>query len=454
MSTPRPDDAESEAPTAVADAPVGIQPASPTPGQHPPVKPSLRERLPLAMRHQAFRRLTLAWVSTNIGDSALFLVLAIWVRELTGSDSAAGLVFAALGLPALLAPLAGQLADRVSRRRLLIATNVGIGLVVASLLTVQDASGLWLIYAVTFCYGLAAYLTSAAQSGLLRDMLNDDELPGANGLFTTIDQGLRLISPLLGTGLFVLTGPHTVVVLTATCFLVTAAVLTTVRLTESPAPQDTDAPGALRQLGAGFGVLWGDPTLRLITIVLAIAVGITGFLNVLVFPILEQGLGVGSQALGIVVTVQGVGAVIGGATSAAILKRIGERRLVGTGLGVLSGGLVGSLAIITIVPADGAFGLLLISLTLATSGLGIPWFVVGASNYRIRVTPPGIQGRASAAMNMVFNAPQTAATVAGAGIILVMDYRILLALCVVALIGCALACRPWAAIPQVTENSR
>lgn len=61
------------------------------------------------LRIPAFRRLGLAWVFSNFGDSALYLTAAIWVKQLTGSDAAAGLVFAALGLPALLAPLTGQL---------------------------------------------------------------------------------------------------------------------------------------------------------------------------------------------------------------------------------------------------------------------------------------------------------------------------------------------------------
>ena len=77
-----------------------------------------------ALRVPAFRRLTAAWACSNFGDSALFLTLAIWVKDLTDSDAAAGLVFLFLGLPVFLAPLAGQLADRVSRRRLVVVTNL------------------------------------------------------------------------------------------------------------------------------------------------------------------------------------------------------------------------------------------------------------------------------------------------------------------------------------------
>ena len=410
-----------------------------------PARRTLRDRLPLALRRGSFRRLTLAWFTTNIGDSALFLVLAIWVRDLTGSDSAAGMVFAALGMPALLAPLAGQLADRISRLRLLIGTNVGIGVVVLALLTVDDVADLWVIYVVAFSYGLAAYLIGAAQSGLLRDMLSDEELPAANGLFTTIDQGLRLVSPLIGTGLYVLLGAHAVVVLTAACFGLTAVVLTTIRLQESIAPPPANRQGPWLEISAGFRFLFREPTLRLLMIVLAVAWVVTGFTNVLVFPILEEGLGVGSQLLGVVVTIQSIGAVLAGAVAAAVLKVIGERRLVGAGLALMGGGL--AIALSTILsPIDSGLGLVLVCAALALAGAGIPWTLVGASTYRIRATPRHLQGRTAAAMNVGLNAPQTLAMVAAAALILVMDFRILLVVAAVALLGAALGTRPWTAV--------
>ena len=92
--------------TSPADSPV-------SPDSLPPTDPPARRRRgPAALRHRGFRQLTGAWVFTNIADSALFLMLAAWVKDLTGSDSAAAFVFAALGLPAFIAPFLGQLADR------------------------------------------------------------------------------------------------------------------------------------------------------------------------------------------------------------------------------------------------------------------------------------------------------------------------------------------------------
>ena len=133
---------------------------------------------------------------------AVYLTLAIWVKDLTGSDAAAGLVFLFLGLPAFLAPVAGHVADRFSRRRLVVIANLVGALGVLSLVFVRDAGDVWIVYVVTFGYGLLTYLTSACASGLIKDLVPDDGLAAANGLLATIDQGLRLLSPLAGAGLY------------------------------------------------------------------------------------------------------------------------------------------------------------------------------------------------------------------------------------------------------------
>ena len=59
-----------------------------------------------ALQNKQFRRLLLAWVFGNFADAALFITIAIWVKQMTGSDFYVSLIFVALGLPALIAPAA------------------------------------------------------------------------------------------------------------------------------------------------------------------------------------------------------------------------------------------------------------------------------------------------------------------------------------------------------------
>src|SRR4051794_20830370 len=92
-------------------------------------------------------------VLSAFGTRALFLALGIWVKSLTSSNAAAGLVFFVLALPALLAPSAGLLVDRVPRRPLMIGVDLVVGGALLLLLLVHGRGDVWLIYVVAFVYG-------------------------------------------------------------------------------------------------------------------------------------------------------------------------------------------------------------------------------------------------------------------------------------------------------------
>lgn len=369
-----------------------------------------------------FRRLATAWVFTNLGDSALYLMVAVWVKDLTGSDVAAAYVFVALGIPAILAPFLGMLADRFSRKRLLILANVLMVPVVLSLWSMTDTAAVWVAYLVILLYGSCGYLTAAAQSGIIRGMLRDEQLASGNGILSTIDNGLRLLSPLIGTALYVGLGPHAVVTLTAACFAATAVVL--VGLPAADAVRERASRGYLRELVAGFEHLAVVPALRWVTLAITIAFGTTGILNVLVFPVLDA-MGAQAAALGWLVPIQGAGAFVGGILSARFVRALGEPRTAALGMGFVALGAVplvsGSLA--------------LLAAGMAVLGFGIPLTVVAFATLRQRLTPDALQGRAAAAGNVSINLPQTLVSILGAALIASVDYRVLVWATVAAVAG-------------------
>src|SRR5690242_8130952 len=108
------------------------------------------------LRHRDARLLLVGQTASLLGDRALFLALGIWVKTLTGSNAAAGMVFFLFVAPTLLAPLAGLVVDRLPRRSVLVATDVAAGAAVLLLLLVHDRDQLWLIYVVAALYGVAA----------------------------------------------------------------------------------------------------------------------------------------------------------------------------------------------------------------------------------------------------------------------------------------------------------
>lgn len=390
-------------------------------------------RRPGALQHAGFRQLTLAWVLGNLADSALYLMVAVWVKELTGSDGAAALVFVMLGVPGILAPVMGQIADRVSRRGLLVAANVGVAAVVTSLLLVDSPTWLWLLYATTFVYGAMGYLSGAAQSGLIRDLLPDEHLASGNGLLTAIDQGLRLFSPLIGTGLYVLAGPKVVIWLTVICFLAAAVVLARMRVAESPPQSAAERGSYWQEVSAGFRHLANTPLLGRLTVLLALACAGAGLVNAAIFPALEQGMGLPAAALGVVVSCQGFAALVAGLTAAWAITRWGEQRVFVIGTACLG------LGIATLAGTS----LALLVVGLLVGGAGVTWAVVAFMTVRQRLTPARLQGRTSAAAGLAINLPQTGATALAAALLASVDYRLLLAVTVATVLAAALsAVRP------------
>ncbi len=393
-----------------------------------------RSRLPAAWGRRGFRQLARAWIFSNTADSVLYLMAAVWIKDLSGSDAAAGLAFAAMGLSSLASPFLGQLADRLPRRLLIVVANALMVPVVLTLLWVTP-DRLWLIYAVILAYGSVGYLTAAAQSGLIRDLLPDEELAGGNAMLSTVDQALKLIAPLLGTTIYAVYGPQAVVYFTVTFFLIAGLLLWGLEVLESPPTAATERQGYWTELSAGFRHIARTPVLALIVVVIAVGFGSTGLANVAVFPAMELGLGVPAATLGLLVSLQGIGALIGGATAAGRIAAWGERRTVAAGITMLGLG---------ILPMTGT-SVVLAAIGLMVLGLGVSWSLVAMVTARQRLTPPQLQGRAAGATGLSINLTETLLTLLAAAIIGFVDYRLLIVGTSVTVLVAAVLARPWKA---------
>jgi MFS family permease len=348
------------------------------------------------------------------GDTALWLALAIWAKTLTGSSAAAGMVIFGITAPGLFAPLSGLLADRVRRRPLLIVTNLATAVAVLPLLFVHDRGDVWIIYAVTLAYGFSFTVLGAGLSGLLATMLPEDELAEANGIMQTAREGLRLFAPLAGAGLFTAAGGSAVALLDVATFVIAAALLALMRVVE-PAP----APRAGRLLAGitdGARHLRDTVPLRQLAVASAAALLVIGFSETLTFEVAAKGLGRDPGFVGVLIAVQGVGAVVGAATAARLVRRFGEGQLAAAGM------LVFSLGVTLLMSSS----LPVVLTGKILFGAGIPWIVVALFTLLQRMTPGPLQGRTYSAVDVLCNTPQTVSIALGALLVAFVDYRLLL----------------------------
>jgi MFS family permease len=348
------------------------------------------------------------------GDSCLSLAMGIWVKTLTRSNGAAGLVFFFFAAASLFAPAAGLLVDRLRRRSVLIVTNALTAGAVLLLLFVHDAGDVWLVDAVMFGYGLSYTVLGPAQSALLTVMLPSELLADANGALRTAQESLRLVGPLVGAGLFAAVGAHPIAIIDAATFAVPIVSLLALRIVEPPPPA---AERWRAQTVAGIRHVWRTAELRHVVIAAACAATVFGFEETIIFAIAANGVHRPPAFVGVLVAIQGVGAVVGGPTAAPLIRRIGEGRLMGFGLLIFATGAL--LEIPTFLPSVIAAVILI--------GVSFPWLVVSLVTLAQRLTPRALQDRVYTAANMLVVTPQTVSIAVGAALIGLTGYRPLLA---------------------------
>ena len=368
-------------------------------------------------------RLVFAGIGLSLfGDSLLLLVLAIWVKSLTGSNAQAGATFVLLTLPSLVSPLGGYVVDRVRRRPFLIAVNAASALLLLPLLLVSDEADVPIIYAVALGYGVSLALTDTAMNGLLKDLVPAHLLADANGALQSVRQGSRLLAPLLGAGLFAGIGGGAVALVDCATFAVAAAALLGVRLVEQR-PEQVEARWRAEMV-AGVQHIFNTGVLRRATLASAAAYLFVGFGESTGFAVNETGLHRPPAFVGVLVSVQGIGALAGGVLAARIVRRVGETRALAGGLMLWGLGGAGWLSTQLWVVLAGNVVL----------GFGLPLQAVAFSTLLQRQTPSRVLGRAGAATHVLIGGPFLASIALGAMLINLVDYRVLVATSAVVMI--------------------
>lgn len=396
-----------------------------------------------ALRDPRFRRLLAGNSVSSFGNSALYLSLGIWAKDLTGSNAAAGEVFLALGLAYLTAPLGGQLADRYRRGPLLIAANAATGVAVLGLLFVHSRDQLWIIYSVAFAYGAGSTVISSAGSGLVKELLSDADLAGANAATQTLSQGLRIMSPLAGAALYAWRGGSSLAIFDATTFAVAIVALISIRIPERR-PYAGKHPPRVGILD-GARHIRRTPLLTQITLASSAAMLVLGFYESVTFAVIGA-LHRPASFFGVLMSIQAAGSIVGGLTVTRLIRRIGEART----LGVALAAWIAATAIYTIpeLPAT--------VVALAIFGVAVPLFAVAVDTANQRYTPGPLQGRVYAASNMVITLTQTLSIAIGAALVDTIGYEPLLATAVAVLVVPALVllARPAATPPTLSTAER
>lgn len=266
---------------------------------------------------------------SQLGTQAFTIALMFWVKHATESASLLGLLMMAAALPTtLVGPVGGVLADRYSRRAIIIYGDLVRGVAVMTLALIlytrPDATVLviaWLL-GVSILTGIADGLFRPAVVAAIPDLVPDEKVEAANSLNKITVDGSTLLGQATGGFLFSLLGPAALFLLDAVTYLFSAASECFIRI-----PQTLpDSTGGFRErlgqvgrdLKTGLAYVWRTPGTRGLLLLMPLFNSALGVIIVL-FPFyVEDFLGRGPTWFGWLVGFFGGGALLGSVLAGAV----------------------------------------------------------------------------------------------------------------------------------------
>src|SRR5712692_1705206 len=262
----------------------------------------------LIRENPEFRRLFLAHGISRAGDAFNTVALVVLVFQLTGSGVGVAGTVAFEILPVLLfGPIAGLVADRYPRRRVMVLADLArSGL--AALIAISHTSTP-LAYGVAFGLSTGSLLFNPAASSLLPELLgDDDEIVEANSALWTVAVGAQIILAPLAGALIAAVGVGWAFGVNAASYLASAALLWGLDAGKTPADL---AVGGWRRVSAGLHAVRHHQLLTRLAVVQALAALSAGATSGLLVVLAVERLHLDSGGFGLLLGAIGVGAVAG-----------------------------------------------------------------------------------------------------------------------------------------------
>ena len=233
----------------------------------------------------------------------------------------------------LLLPVTGLVADRVDRRKLLISTQVIMGLLSLGLgfLVISGHIQLWQLYLFAFITGCVTAFDMPARQTFVGDLVDDAHLSNAVGLNSSSMNGARMIGPALSGILIAWIGVGWVFVINAATFLPVIATLMMLRLDQMRVREHA---GRVRgDFVAGFRYVWNRPELLTILVMLFFVGAFAMNFTIFIVSMAVKAFHVSSEKFGILTSIMALGSVMGSLLSArAERPRMGFLALSGLAL--------------------------------------------------------------------------------------------------------------------------
>ncbi len=273
-----------------------------------------RPDLSRSLAHRDFRLLLAAFATSRAGDFLYTIGLVVYVLQATGSSAWVSATVMVRVVPLVLGgSLAGLLADRMDRRRVMVLCDAARAVLMLAIAAVAavDGSVLLVVILVGFTTLLGMPYSPAFYASMPR-LVPERDLASANSLVSTIEYLSLVVGPGIGGLLVATAGPGWAFFVNAVTFVVSGGFV--LAATVPPAERtDEDAldVGLVAGVRLGFQTLLGDRVLATLSVATLAITLIYGFELVYLVLVAQDLLGMGASGVGYLDAAVGVGGLLG-----------------------------------------------------------------------------------------------------------------------------------------------
>jgi MFS family permease len=396
---------------------------------------------PFAIRD--FRLLWIGEAVSALGDQFALIALPWLALVLTGSALALGGVLAVMAIPrAVLMLVGGVSVDRLSPRRVMLLSNAVrfVALAMLGSIVLAGAAELWMLYVFALVFGIADAFFFPAQTSIVPELVESDQLQRANGIV----QGTAQATVLLGPGLAGVViaslgssgadpaaagtaGIAAALLIDAVTFIVSLVSLWLIR---PRAHAERPPSSMLDDMRAGFAYVLKSPGLRVLVVLsLAANLLIVGPFEVGIPVLAYSRLPEGAAAFGVLMAAFGGGS-LGGLVLASVLPAPSPSRFAVVVIGATA------LAGASLVGLPFVRSTALAAALIAISGVALGFGNLHGLTWMQSRIPPDLMGRVMSVMMMSsFGLVPVSMLIAGAAVQISLDGML-----IVAGLGMALLC--------------
>ena len=312
-----------------------------------------------ALINRNYAKLWYGQAVSAVGDTVFGTTLVLWVSQVLANGrswapaAVSGLLVAACAAFALVGPVAGVFVDRWNRKSTMMRTEViratmVAGLTGLSFVPVRDLPvGLWLaaVYLVMFVLNAAGQFFSPARFATTGDVVRGEEdRARAVGLGEATTSAAGIIGPLIAAPMLFTVGFHWALAADAASYLVSYLAIRLLRLPPQlhpPAPAGVSQTSLHAEFAVGLRLFARSRFLVTLLTVTVICQCGTGAINTLNVFFVTRDLHASSRLFGVAETAMGAGFIIGALAAGHLVRWIGARTLIWSGLlatGILAAG--------------------------------------------------------------------------------------------------------------------